>query len=200
VPWFTNVTVPIDPIANVSLVTVLGTLISGKAIPLTLKVMSNVLPSQNHFVFIDIYDNTTGKYVLTALTQLSPMFYVTKYVVLQNNKILGIIPEPAEYHTMTLILTGVSLPYESAVRVLVVSNSFLIFFLLFLAFLILIVIAVNAVSGATRAIYNASHRFVRRVDAEGSRRFVREVREHGWGHYVRRVEEDKDRKHYVRKA
>ncbi len=33
----------------------------------------------------------------------------------------------------------------------------------------------------------------------GSRRFVREVREHGWGHYVRRVEEDKDRKHYVRK-
>ena len=199
VPWFTNVTVPIDPIANVSLVTVLGTLISGKAIPLTLKVMSNVLPSQGHYVFINIYDNTTGKYVLTALTQLSPVFYVTKYVVLQNNKILGIIPEPAEYHTMTLILTGVSLPYESAVRVLVVSNSFLIFFLIFLAFLILIVIAVNAVSGATRAIYNASHRFVRRVESEGSRRFVREVREHGWGHYVRRVEEDKDRKHYVRK-
>jgi len=65
---------------------------------------------------------------------------------------------------MTLMLTGVSLPYESAVRVFVVSNSFLIFFLIFLAFLILIVIAVNAVSGATRAIYNASHRFVRRVE------------------------------------
>jgi hypothetical protein len=84
--------------------------------------------------------------------------------------------------------------------VLVVSNSFLIFFLIFLAFLILIVIAVNAVSGATRAIYNASHKYVRRVDADSPRRFVREVREHGWGHYVRRVEEDKDRKHYVRKA
>jgi hypothetical protein len=203
VPWFSNLTIPVDPVANVSLVTVFGSLISGKAVPVTLKVMSNVLPSQSHFAFVNIYDNTTNKYVLTALIQLSPVLYVTKYVTFQNSRILGIIPEPAEYHTLTLVLTGVSIPYESALRVLVVSNSFLIFFLIFLAFLILIVIAVNAVSGATRAIYNISHRFVRRVEAEGSRRFVREVRERqGWGHYVRRVEgeEDKDRKHYVRKG
>jgi len=203
VPWFTNLTIPVDPVANVSLVTVFGSLISGKAVPVTLKVMSNVLPSQSHFAFVNVYDNTTNKYVLTALIQLSPVLYVTKYVTFQNSRILGIIPEPAEYHTLTLILTGVSIPYESALRVLVVSNSFLVFFLVFLAFLILIVIALNAVSGATRAIYNVSHRFVRRVEGEGSRRFVREVRERqGWGHYVRRVEgeEDKDRKHYVRKG
>ena len=203
VPWFTNLTIPIDPVANVSLVTVFGSLISGKAVPVTLKVMSNVLPSQSHFAFVNIYDNTTNRYVLTALIQLSPVLYVTKYVTFQNSRILGIIPEPAEYHTLTLILTGVSIPYESVLRVLVVSNSFLIFLLIFLAFLILIVIALNAVSGATRAIYNVAHRFVRRVEAEGSRRFVREVRERqGWGHYVRRVEgeEDRDRKHYVRKG
>jgi len=202
VPWFTNVTVPIDPVANVSIVTTLGSLISGRAVPLTLKVMSNVLPSQNHLAFINIYDNTTNKYVLTLLTQLQPVMYITKYVTIENSKVLGIIPEPMQYHTMTLILTGVSIPFESVVRVLVVSDSFLVFFLLFLAILLLLVIAANATSGASHAIYNAMHRYVRRVNADSGSRFVREVREsgHGWGRYVRRVEEDKDRKHYVRKA
>jgi hypothetical protein len=202
VPWFTNVTVPIDPVANVSIVTTLGSLISGRAVPLTLKVMSNVLPSQSHLAFINIYDNTTNKYVLTLLTQLSPVLYVTKYVTIENSKVLGIIPEPMQYHTMTLILTGVSIPFESVVRVLVVSDSFLVFFLLFLAILLLLVIAANATSGASHAIYNAMHRYVRRVNADSGSRFVREVREsgQGWGRYVRRVEEDKDRKRYVRKA
>jgi hypothetical protein len=202
VPWFTNVTVPIDPVANVSIVTTLGSLISGRAVPLTLKVMSNVLPSQNHLAFINIYDNTTNKYVLTLLTQLQPVMYITKYVTIENSKILGIIPEPMQYHTMTLILTGVSIPFESVVRVLVVSDSFLVFFLLFLAILLLLVIAANATSGASHAIYNVMHRYVRRVNADSGKRFVREVREsgHGWGRYVRKVEEDKDRKHYVRKA
>jgi hypothetical protein len=199
VPWFTNVSVPIDPVANVSLVTVFGTLVSGKAVPVELKVMSNVLPSQDHYVFINIYDNTTGKYLLTALTQLSPVFYMTKYVTLQNDKLLGIIPEPAEYHTLTLVLTGVSIPYMSFLRVLVVSDSFLIFLILFLFILILIAIAVGAMSGASHAIYNTMHRYVRRV--EGSRtRYVREVKEQDWGHFVRKVEDDKDRKHYVRKS
>jgi hypothetical protein len=201
VPWFTNVTVPIDPVANVSLVTTLGSLISGKAVPLTLKVMSNVLPSQSHFVFINIYDNTTSKYVLTMLTQLQPVMYITKYVTLENSKILGIIPEPMQYHTMTLVLTGVSIPFESALRVLVVSDSFLVLLLIFLAILLLLTIAANATSGASHAIYNAMHRYVRRVNADSGRRFVREVREsgHGWGRYVKRVEEDRDRKHYVHK-
>jgi hypothetical protein len=201
VSWFTNVTVPIDPVANVSIVTALGSLISGKAVPFMLKVMSNVLPSQSHYVFINIYDNTTNKYVLTLFTQLQPVMYITKYVTLENSKILGIIPEPMQYHTMTLILTGVSIPFESVVRVLVVSDSFLIFLLIFLAILLLLVIAANATSGASHAIYNAMHRYVRRANADSGRRFVREVREsgHGWGHYVKRVEEEKDRKHYVHK-
>jgi hypothetical protein len=76
--------------------------------------MSNVLPSQNHLAFINVYDNTTGKYVLTALTQLSPVLYVTKYVTIENSKVLGIIPEPMQYHTMTLILTGVSIPLSQS--------------------------------------------------------------------------------------
>ena len=200
VPWFTNVTVPIDPVANVSLQTVFGSLLSGKAVPVTLKVMSNVLPSQSHYVFINIYDNTTGKYVLTLLTQLQPVMYITKYVTLENTMILGVIPEPAEYHTLTLVLTGVSIPYESALRVLVVSNSFLVFFLLFLAILILVAVTAGVVSGATHAIYNVAHRYVRRVSGDSPRRYVREVRGQGWGgHYVRRAGEDRDRKRYVHK-
>jgi len=169
VSWFSNVTVPIDPVANVSIVTTLGSLISGRAVPLTLKVMSNVLPSQNHLAFINIYDNTTNKYVLTLLTQLQPVMYITKYVTIENSKVLGIIPEPMQYHTMTLILTGVSIPFESVVRVLVVSDSFLVFFLLFLAILLLLVIAANATSGASHAIYNAMHRYVRRVNADSGK-------------------------------
>jgi hypothetical protein len=200
VPWFTNVTVPIDPVANVSLQTVFGSLLSGKAVPVTLKVMSNVLPSQSHYAFINIYDNTTGRYVLTLLTQLQPVMYITKYVTLENTKILGVIPEPAEYHTLTLMLTGVSIPYESALRVLVVSNSFLVLFLLFLAILILVALATGAVSGATHAIYNVAHRYVRRVSGDSPRKYVREVRGQGWGgHYVRRAGEDRDRKRYVHK-
>jgi hypothetical protein len=200
VPWTSNVTVPVDPVANVSLETVFGTLISGKAVPVKLKVMSNVMPGQGRFAFINIYDNTTGKYVLTLLTQLQPVMYVTKYVTLQNSRVLSVIPKPAEYHTLTLMLTGVSVPYASALRVLVVSDSFLVFFMILLAIIIIVAVAAGAISGASHAIYNAAFRYVRRV-SDSRRRYVRSVREGGWGRYVRRVgNEDKDRKHYVRKT
>ncbi len=200
VPWFSNVTVPVDPVANVSLVTVFGTLVSGKAVPVKLKVMSNVLPGSSRYAFINIYDNTTGKYVLTLLTQLQPVMYITKYVTLQNNKILFVIPEPAEYHTLTLVLTGVSIPYMSAVRVLVVSDSFLVFFMILLAIIIIVAVASGAVSGASHAIRNSMFRYVRRVSGSG-RRYVRAVRGSGT-RYVRRTWEDseEERRKYVRKS
>jgi hypothetical protein len=59
-------------------------------------------------------------------------------------------------------------------------------FLAIIGFIVLLII-VGAVYAGTHAIYNASHQFVRRANAE-AKRFVRSV-----------GEEDKDRKHYVRR-
>jgi len=57
-------------------------------------------------------------------------------------------------------------------------------FLAIIGFIVLLII-VGAVYAGTHAIYNASHQFVRRANAE-AKRFVRSV-----------GEEDKERKHYV---
>jgi len=59
-------------------------------------------------------------------------------------------------------------------------------FLAIIGFIVLLIIA-GAWYAGTHAIYNASHQFVRRASAE-AKRFVRSV-----------GEEDKDRKHYVRR-
>jgi len=59
-------------------------------------------------------------------------------------------------------------------------------FLAIIGFIVLLII-VGAVYAGTHAIYNASHQFVRRANAE-AKRFIRSV-----------GEEDKDRKHYVRR-
>jgi len=59
-------------------------------------------------------------------------------------------------------------------------------FLAIIGFIVLLII-VGAVYAGSHAIYNASHQFVRRTNAE-TERFVRSV-----------GEEDKDRKHYVRR-
>jgi hypothetical protein len=59
-------------------------------------------------------------------------------------------------------------------------------FLAIIGFIVLLII-VGAVYAGSHAIYNASHQFVRRANAE-AKRFVRSV-----------GEEDKDRKHYVRR-
>jgi len=59
-------------------------------------------------------------------------------------------------------------------------------FLAIIGFIVLLII-VGAVYAGTHAIYNASHQFVRRASAE-AKRFVRSV-----------GEEDKERKHYVRR-
>lgn len=199
VPWYGNATIDIDPIANVSLLTTLGTLISGKAVPLTFKIMSNVMPGQG-YVWVNLYDNTTNHYLVTLLTPLAPVKTLTAYATVTNSKWFGLIPVPVEYHTLTLKLTGyTSLPYSQVIKVLVFSESWVVFFLVLLAILILILLAVGAISAMTHAIRARAYRFVRRAEDSGNRYVttLRWVRSSGVGearHYVRRVSEEEDRR------